>query len=440
MKAKKIITLSSVVYVLSLIGIVVGTHFYINDKRNLLRKEAYETLDNFFSRQKKYVNIGYSGEKVAYEETIIPHFKSFGSEFENQRRQKWEEQYGDIYKMYKLKQKYVSVNKYDTDVQWTGWLLYIIERNGWGEFVEYLLFPYQVGFKIQSDSWMYNYMPSVQTAVNEAFEFHTTDTQSSYSKFMTHGSGVSVWEVKNVVCNEYYKLFSYDDWVEIHGKHYADSLLLHSPWSRGDQYFSFAKVEDNQMTGGSMSNDYYRVYHKCIPLKFWSIAYDIWNDPQTKDRNKILSYLISIISFLFVLILIPFLIKARREDKIKTETLKETLLRVCSPSNYTKPFIKEKVEIANQLYARVLGTESTNNKQLKLIRRDAESSLGIDFINAEEKQKLINLCNPNKYMVPYIEEKVKLATELYSTLLSENINIDTFEAVKEQSQALIKNV
>ena len=37
-------------------------------------------------------------------------------------------------------------------------------------------------------------------------------------------------------------------------------------------------------------------------------------------------------------------------------------------------------------------------------------------------------------MVPYIEEKVKLATELYSTLLSENINIDTFEAVKEQSQ------
>lgn len=248
MKAKHILYAIIGLYALSSVGIYVGTNMYLEHKRNVLRQEAYEGIDYFFSKQKMFVNVGFSGEKVAYEQTEVPKYHSLGSTFENQLKQEWQEQYGDIYKMYKLKPKYTSENEWDSDRRWSGWLLYIIESNGWGRFKEYKLYPYQVGFRKQTDSWMYSYMPSVQTAVNEAFEFLTTNPKSSYSQYITK-QGVSCYDVMHEVENEYYKLFSYDDLVERHGEKYADSIMVWSPWDKGDQnYISVSKAKD-QISG-----------------------------------------------------------------------------------------------------------------------------------------------------------------------------------------------
>jgi hypothetical protein len=88
---------------------------------------------------------------------------------------------------------------------------------------------------------MYEYAPSVQNAVDDSFEFHTSNTKSSYfGKF----SNISKYDIINKVENDYYKMFSYDNLVEMRGKEYADSIINCSPWNKLDgELLALSKAE-----------------------------------------------------------------------------------------------------------------------------------------------------------------------------------------------------
>lgn len=219
MKYKTIISICIISYIVLGFGIFYGAKLITDKKDDRLRKEAYSNLHAFFDKQDKFVKIAYSGKKVSYERTEVPEVEDSYSLFIDRDKQQyeWKQDYGDIYKMYKLKPKYES------DYEWTGFRFDIIESwPGWGVCV-YQVYPYMIGYRRQSESYMYSYMPSIQTAIDEAFDFWSSDDKSSYKEFIS--KDISIWDVFRAVQNEYYTLFSYDECCRFNGKEYADSLV-----------------------------------------------------------------------------------------------------------------------------------------------------------------------------------------------------------------------
>lgn len=134
MKHSTIIVISLATYVLLLGGAYFGAKKYVDNKDSRLRREAYDNFDRAFSNQNKYVSIGFSGKKVAYEKTSIPKYDASSLWSTNRDKEKWTEDYGDLYKMYKLIPKYTSQYSWDSDNQWSGWLLKIIEKISYDAF------------------------------------------------------------------------------------------------------------------------------------------------------------------------------------------------------------------------------------------------------------------------------------------------------------------
>lgn len=236
-------------------AIVFFAYKYVEEKREKLRSEAYSELRQFFESQGKFVMVKYSGEKVGYERGKLPKFiERPNSSFENRRRAEWEERYGNLSKVYNLKPRWISENFIDSDKYWTGWLLYIIESTGDG-FEEYQIYPRSVGYYKQKNSCYYSGEPSVQSAVNAAFEFHTQNEKSSYYGKL---ADIGIFDIINKVRNEYYKMFSYDYNVNWRGKAYADSLMTRSPWNLADGGVYIKKASDQiGDDGGGMHNDDY---------------------------------------------------------------------------------------------------------------------------------------------------------------------------------------
>ena len=435
---KKLTLIVFAAYLIALVLVFFGSKMYVNKKADRLHSEAIENLDKFFSKQVKFINIAFSGEKVAYEQISIPKFIPKYSFQKNTDKVEWEENYGDIFKLCKLKPKYTSDYSWDSDYKWSGWKFNIIEKNGYDEFCEYQVFPYQVGFIKQDEPWMYNYIPSVQDAIDNAYKFHSENPKSSYVNFISKNANVSSFDVKRAVENEYYFLFSYDELARLRNKEYADSVIYNTNWKNyGLGYFTYRRA-DRQYTGdyGSMYNGYYRVYNKIVPLMYWQVLYNFYGDYKTKDRNKILIWGLIILTILFMSYIISNYIVASKRKKISGESLKEKLIRLCNPKNYLKPYNKEKIEKANILYAQLISTDTQDEDTLKQIRKQAMSDLGVEFIDKEKIAELTKQCNPQNFMNPYDAEKVKISNELFYRISSDNLDIDEFEEIEKRIQAL----
>ena len=74
MKRRTLIALSFCLYIVLAGFAVVVTKHYLDKKEDRLYSEAISNLKDFFSHQDKFVNIDYSGKKVAYEKTSIPKY------------------------------------------------------------------------------------------------------------------------------------------------------------------------------------------------------------------------------------------------------------------------------------------------------------------------------------------------------------------------------
>lgn len=422
--------LTIILYIV-LCGIIIIFSFkYVEGKRDRLRSEAYSELRNFFKEQDEFVTIKYSGEKVDFEKGEIPQYGQYSSNssiFAN-IKEEWEERYGNLYKIYYIKPKQKIYN------ETYGWLLEVIESTGTG-FKQYEIFPRSVGYFKQENKWLYDYAPSVQTAIDEAFEFHTTNPKSSYYGKI---SNIHPWNIINKVQNEYYRMFSYDYLEKHRGKEYVDSLFNYSPWNLADGGFISVGMAKNQIgdDGGAMYNGYYRVDNKYAIIAYWDIVYNVWDDPQKKDRNRIILYGLMILSIIFVLLMILLINRRSQLIRFEKETIKQRLLRMCHPNNFMTPFDKEKIDKANVLYSKVLEVLDDDRESLKALVDDAMRELSISFIDDNALNKLKKQCNPSNFMNPYNAEKVTLATELFSILNKENLTFSEYCSVEDRLKLL----
>ena len=425
-KGGTIIAIAITAYVVLMAASYFGIKKYVDAKDDRLRKEAYKDFENFFSRQNKFVEIAFSGKKVASEIIDIPKAPSSTLFNANKLKEKWEEDYGNLYKMYRLVPKYTSEYSWDSDNQWSGWMLNVKEKIAYNAFQFYQLYPYEIGFIKQSDSWMYNYMPSVQDAVNAAFEFQTTNDKSDYSKCL---SDVSDWDIIHAVENEYYEMFSYDRDVEILGEQETINRIR-----KRKGYFEYYKNEGtNQYTGhaGYMYNGFYKVFNKKVSRYIYQIAYREW-DPKARDFKSYCTTMAIILTVLLLGTIIPVIIINSKKKKFQSESLKARLLRMCNPQRFMSPYDEKKVSVANDIYEKLLPVPEDDTETLKMIRKEASSSLNLCFVDEDLLEELIKKANPKNYMTPYDAEKVRIANQIYKRLVAGGLDVDEIEHIQQE--------
>lgn len=126
---------------------------------------------------------------------------------------------------------------------------------------------------------------------------------------------------------------------------------------------------------------------------------------------------------------------AEKRKKIKNSKLYK-LKKKCNPANFMKPYQKDKIDKANELYTLLLNANPEDTKLLNEIELRIEKELNISRIDNEELKILIEKCNPQNYVSPYIPEKVALSNELYSILIKKDLSFEEFEIVKRKAMSL----
>lgn len=120
----------------------------------------------------------------------------------------------------------------------------------------------------------------------------------------------------------------------------------------------------------------------------------------------------------------------------RNETYYQRLKRLCNPENFMVDYDKDKVDIANNLYSKILNTKSDDKATIIELLKEAEENLHINFLDEVELTRLIDKLNPKNYMNPYDAEKVSLANELYDKITCSNVNLTTYFHIKEQAKPL----
>lgn len=95
------------------------------------------------------------------------------------------------------------------------------------------------------------------------------------------------------------------------------------------------------------------------------------------------------------------------------ESIIDRLKRMCNPVNFMENYDKEKVEIANQIYSKLM----VANPNIDEIADEAEKRLGIQLVDNHQIEDLKNKLHPKNFMNPYDAQKISLANELYSRIV-----------------------
>lgn len=434
MKRKNIIILLWILWVVIMIGMVFGVYYYINNKRIRLRSEIRENIESIFEGQSSgdmfvsnndgFFDVAYSGSPVRhYKKVAMPPKPSKGGLAAidpsiDEKIDDWKQSYGDLSSLYELNWGDKYPNQEDD-----GWNIIRIYCLGYNDdFIQTnIIFPYKVG--LIKNEWGNYY--TVEQAVNEAFEFYTTDPKSSYSEHFSKGSYNRLWSKINDSSNEYF---------------YISENKNSNIWTMGTPigHLEGKNYKETQRTmpyeNGWMHNGYYRVFIAATQERHYMIAEKDW--AVNKNRNQLFLLWGISLTVLFMSLIIPLTIKESKVNKKKSETLYQRLVRLCNPMNFMDNYDKKKVEKANIIYKRLLETTPDNNDALIEIQIQASSELGIDFIDKAELEDLKEKVNPKRFINPYNAEKVSLANELYATLVKENLTYGELIEVKEKSKLL----
>lgn len=440
MKRGNIIALAFVTYLVAMIAMFFGVNFYIKSKDNRLKGEMYKAISNAFEGRDEVVGLTYSGHRVEYDKMNIPlspaqlakmdkskisqllsPLESMEIEYMADRKEKeWKENYGDLYKMYQLRWK-DNIRKED------GWCLSVCENNKDGVSLSYI-FPYAVGYKKQEWSDFYSYAPSVQGAVNEAFDFFTNNDKSQYYGMYEKNSVDNLWSKLHAASesNEYY---------------YLEEDETPRRWVVGTRIDPEIMEKNGRevcpIKNGSMSNGFFRVFIGRTQPATYSVKKYEWG-PDERDRKKMWLYWSIGLTVLLLLVVIPLWIIGAKRQKIKDESLCDKLKRMCNPTNFMNGanYDKEKVDKANAIYKRLLEVNRDDVEALNELQQQAVAELGINLIDAEKLADLKEKVNPKNYMTPYNSDKVALANELYAILSKEGLTYNEMADVEEKSKQL----
>ena len=443
MKRSTIITITIIAYLCALIGMFIGVDQYIKAKDTRLKMEFHNRINEIFSGRDRFVDISHSGYKVGYERVQIPSkindTKSISEETKKIigdidedtkkllekgkkiRQKEWDEKYGNITSMYRTHYKPSDwVSDYDYE---DGWTLAVLEHDWDGVYITWV-FPYAVGYIRQNYDWLADYVPSVPSAVNTAFEFYTTNEQSKYYDSFEKGCFDRVWSQIHEAENEYYYMAEDE---------YPRMTLSGTPL--------FEKLpSDNKphaYQNGFMYNGYFKVFIAASQPKTYTIKKFAWG-PDEQDKRDLWLYWAIALTALMLLIVIPLSIIQHKHNKEKEESLYDKLKRLCNPANFlgNGNYDKEKVDKANVIYKKLLEISPDNNEALDEIQLQAISDLGISLINQDKLNELKEKVNPKNYLNPYNAEKVALANELFAILSKEGLTYNEFVEVEEKSKSL----
>ena len=127
-----------------------------------------------------------------------------------------------------------------------------------------------------------------------------------------------------------------------------------------------------------------------------------------------------------------------RHKKEKEERLYNKLKRLCNPANFMSKgnYNKEKVDKANDIWAKLMSINQNDKEALNEIQILAVRELGINLINKDKVQELMDKVNPKNFINPYNAEKLALANELYTIITKEGLTYNELEEVEEKAKTL----
>lgn len=249
----------------------------------------------------------------------------------------WNKNYSDISTLYELNWGDEYPNQNDE-----GWNITRIYCGGMDdEFIQTnTIFPYKVGLKKTEFGNYY----TVERAVDEAYEFYTTNPKSSFSDRCKHGKSSTIWNEIYAYCNdnEFYTI------AEKKREGWKAGTPIYFP--KGKSYEEAQRVAPYE--NGWMHNSFYRVYIAATQERIFGIEEKEW--AISSNRNKLLLWWCIGISIAFSAILIPLTIAQINASKKKSETLYQRLVRMCNPKSFMDNYDKNRVSIANSISVSII--------------------------------------------------------------------------------------
>lgn len=447
MKRQYIIGILCVLWIVSLIVAGVSIDKYIDDQRGILRLDLCDKIKALFDGQESggvfvtngdgFFDEAYSGFPVKhFKEVSIPSRSAYNEDeilgidevlgvdeiskgIKEKLNEKWEKEYGDLYVLYELNWGDKYPNEHDDGwtinrIHYTPHYPDIIETN--------MIFPYKVGLK--KTEWFSNTY-SVEQAVNEAYEFYTTNEKSDYAERFRKGSIRDLWSKIYECENKYFSIAERE-------KSYTWTAGTPIRIPKGKSY------EESQRTmpyeNGWMHNGYYRVFIAATQNKVYYVKENEY--AVNEDRKNYQIWWMCGLSVLFLIPIIPLLIVEKKTEKRISETLYQRLLRLCNPKEFMQNYDKDKVDKANSIYQELHNLDPRNEEALNSLAKRAIAELNISIIDSEELKAMKEKANPAKYMEPYDAQKVSLANEIYNILSKDNINFEQYKEAKEKLKNL----
>ncbi len=424
-KYGKYIGIAFCVWIVAIVAMLLITDNKIKDKDKQLRNDINNRVEEAFRGCKSgpygtrgsFYDVAFSGQGVDYKKGKIPSRPQLLTEpnlkkISAQIQKEWDNAYGDL------------ISFYETDWQnnHEGWELigFTYDYDYKSDYETYIqiwarwFYPYAVGFRKQEYGFLYNYMPSVQEAIEEAYDFFTSDSQSNFIENFKPGSFNDILGYSN----EYYFLkrdnIPRTNIVSLTGNNNE----------KESNYYTY------------MYNGYYRVFVAQSQISTWTVAHR-WDGIDENERNTLWARSAIIISAIFIAIIIALFVMKYLSDKKKKETIQDRLYKVCNPKSYMKPYDKNKVDKANELYAELNNIDIEDSSQLIQFADKVATELGVSLVNKEQQNELKKIVNPAKFMKPYDEGKVKIANELYDILNKDSLKYSEYCYVIEKAKKLL---
>ncbi|EKY11441.1 hypothetical protein [Capnocytophaga sp. oral taxon 324] len=429
MKLKKIKKWAIITYFSLLIILGSSVPIYIYHKSEKLKEQSYNALDSFFRKQYKYTYIQDRGDITFSSKEEKKIFIPFNPELSispidntPKKKEEWKKNYEDLYALYSLGDESCYHKEGKTESFYPlypccfSWCLHNIQRIK-GGYIQYIIYPYRIGIKKQADEYLYDYMPTSPIILENTFNFYTTNQKSGYSQYYT-GVGDKKEEIDSLVENEYYRI---------------ERDTISTVFFLGEDGRNYGRTRI-PIDDGFIYTDYYKVFmRKSQPITFRITKY---KDIEQDRIKRILTTWGIRLTILFLIIYLLIFIRERRLNALAKEPLRSKLLKLCNPSQFMKPYNKEKVEKANSIYKELIDTNENDSDKLKNIRNRALQELEINLLDRNKVEMLKEKANPKNFMKPYQPNKIEKANELYDKLSLGDLDIDVIEEIEQKIKEL----
>lgn len=305
----------------------------------------------------------------------------------------------------------------------SGWALGCAKMISSERYICYMVIPYMVGYLRQSESFYYDFKPTIREALNTAYDFYTQNEQSDFVNFIDIDNMEAFWSLS---C-ETYSL--------INAKNYSFKKIE-------NEKSDFESDNPSLFEGSSyMYNGYIRVYicmanSTTYELKYNSecAGYDkaiyIQSHEEELDKRIIIS---EIVFGVFLIFFIIIYIIQRKKSK---ETILEKVIKSSNPKRYLRKYKQETLDAANQIYQKAINVSKEDQETINELCQEVEAKLGVKLVGKKEIKILQKKCNPRHFMKPYDADKVTKANILYSRLQQENIKYAEFVQLKAEVELL----